>query len=222
LIQSQKLESIGTLAGGIAHDFNNVLNAILGFASIAQEVADGDNEDLKQSLDEIEIGANCAANLVEQILTFSRNSQVELSPVSLESVIEETVRFLRSTMLPVFQIDVSLDADCETVLANETQIHQVVTNLCTNAMQALGKGGGAIQVRLAGVSLSGTQETLTGELAAGRYVCLSVSDSGMGIAPEILHRLFDPFFTTKEVGEGTGLGLSMVHGIVVSMGAVWK
>ncbi len=218
LLQAQKLESVGTLAGGIAHDFNNILHAILGFNTLAQENMEKDSELLTQCLMEIEAGSRRAADLVSQILTFSRTSEIDYTPMTLQPLIEEALRFLRSSIPATIQIDKRIDPDCGPVLGNATQIHQVVTNLCTNAMHAMEAKGGSLTVSLEPLSIISRLETLCGPFEPGESVQLSVADTGTGIEPDLIERLIDPFFTTKGVGKGTGLGLAMVHGIVKSMG----
>jgi PAS domain S-box-containing protein len=217
LLQAQKLESVGTLAGGIAHDFNNILQAILGFNALAQENMEGDTELLTQCLDEIEAGSRRAADLVNQILSFSRTSEIDYRPLTLQPLIEEALRFLRSSMPATIRIDKRISPDCDHVLGNATQIHQVVANLCTNAMHAMEAKGGCLTVSLEPLSIGSRLETLCGPCEPGESVQLSVTDTGTGIEPKLIERLIDPFFTTKEVGKGTGLGLAMVHGIVRSM-----
>lgn len=218
LLQAQKLESLGTLAGGIAHDFNNILQSILGFCEMAQENANGNTELLTQCLQEIDTAGRRAADLVAQILTFSRATEVETKPLALQLLIEEANRFLRSSIPATIRMESKIDPDCPQVMANATQIHQIVTNLCTNAMHAMEEHPGVITVSLAPRSIDASLETLSGPLEPGEYVQLSVADSGTGIDPAVLQKVLDPFFTTKEVGKGTGLGLAMVHGIVTGMG----
>jgi PAS domain S-box-containing protein len=218
LLQAQKMESVGTLAGGIAHDFNNILQAILGFTSIARENTTGNTELLTQCLREIDAGGQRAADLVSQILTFSRTSDVEFKPLTLQTVIEEALRFLRSSIPTTIQIETKIGTECGPVMGNATQIHQVVTNLCTNAMHAMDEKGGVLAVSLERRSIDSLLETLSGPLEPGAYIELVVGDTGAGIERHLFERLLDPFFTTKEVGKGTGLGLAMVHGIVQEMG----
>lgn len=217
LIQAQKMESLGTLAGGIAHDFNNILQAILGFAHLARQGPAGRDDTVALCLREIETAAQRARDLVSQILTFSRKSDVARDPIPLGPEVEHALRFLRSALPSSIRIERAIAADCPPVLANATQIHQLVANLCTNAMYAMEQGGGVLRVSLAPVRLEAPLETLSGALEAGDYVRLEIADTGTGIPPELFDRLLDPFFTTREVGQGTGLGLAIVHGIVRSM-----
>ncbi|MCP3983424.1 MAG: response regulator [bacterium] len=218
LLQSQKLESLGTLAGGIAHDFNNVLQAILGFRQLASDNIHGDVETLSESLDEIERGGRRAADLVGQILTFSRRSTAAIEPLMLQPLIAGALQFIRSSIPATVRIESHIDPDCDQVAANPTQIHQLVTNLCTNAMHAMEEEGGVLSVSLTPRSIESPLETLSGRLEPGKYVELAIEDSGTGIEPAVLQLILDPFFSTKEVGKGTGLGLAMVHGIVSGMG----
>ncbi len=218
LRQAQKMKSVGTLAGGIAHDFNNILQAILGFTHIAQQNTEGNTELLSQCLREIDAGGQRAADLVTQILTFSRKSEVDFEPLTLQILIEDALRFLRSSIPTTINIEAKIDTNCGPVMANATQIHQVVTNLCTNAMHAMSENGGVLSVSLKPRSIDSLMETLSGPLEPGAYIELLVGDTGTGILPHLFDRLLDPFFTTKEVGKGTGLGLPMVHGIVKEMG----
>jgi PAS domain S-box-containing protein len=217
LLQAQKLESLGTLAGGIAHDFNNILHVILGFSKIATEHLNGKDEVMAQCLDEIDAGGRRAADLVNQILTFSRRTGVDINPLDLPPLIEEALRFIRSTIPTTIRIDSTIDPGCARVAADAAQIHQVTTNLCTNAMHAMEDGGGTLHVVLNPISVDSSLETLTGRLDAGKYIQLSVTDTGTGIDPEKMDQILDPFFTTKGVGKGTGLGLPVVHGIVKGM-----
>jgi len=217
LQHAQKMESLGTLAGGIAHDFNNILHGILGFTQIARERTTDDSDILTRCLQEIDAGGRRASDLVSQILTFSRKTELDREPLELQSVVKEALRFLRNSIPSSIQIESKIDQDCEQVLANSTQFHQVVTNLCTNGMHAMHDHAGILTVELSPYSGTEPRETLSGELRPGEYVELIVKDTGTGIEPQILERLLEPFYTTKETGKGTGLGLAMVHGIVKSL-----
>jgi PAS domain S-box-containing protein len=216
LRQSQKLEAIGTLAGGIAHDFNNILGAILGYGELAhQQSAPG--SPMRRHLDSVMHAAERAKNLVERILGFSRSGLGDRAPVNIQFVIEETLELLEASLPAGIRLESRIDAGDAAVIGDATYLHQVAMNLCTNAIQAMERGG-VLRVVLERVELS-AQRTLTrGSLAAGSYLRLAVSDTGIGIPPDVLERMFDPFFTTKGVGEGTGLGLSLVHGIVSDLG----
>jgi len=218
LRQSQKLEAIGQLVGGIAHDFNNILHALLGFCHLARRVEPENRAGLAECLDGIEVAGNRAADLVRQLLTFSRREQLHRATLYLEPVLDETMKLLRSTLPAAIEIERIPGAPCFPVLADATQLHQIVLNLCTNAAQAMEKRGGTLRVGLENASPEGPTLLNTGELPPGDYAVLSVADTGPGIDPEIIDRIFDPFFTTKETGQGTGLGLTTVHGIVLAMG----
>jgi PAS domain S-box-containing protein len=216
LRQSQKMEAMGTLAGGIAHDFNNILGAILGYGEMAQKSA-ADGSATRRYLDNVMNAGNRAKRLVERILAFSRSGLAERVPVHVESVVAEAVDLLRGSLPPDIPLEVSLAVGNASVIGDATQIHQVVMNLCSNAIQAMA-GGGTLGVTLDRLTLVAPKLFMNGRLAPGEYVRLAVSDTGSGIEPELLEHIFDPFFTTKGVGEGTGLGLSLVHGIVRDCG----
>jgi len=216
LKQSQKMEAIGTLAGGIAHDFNNVLGAILGYGELALQRATGD-PDLKRYLDNVMHAAERAKLLVERILGFSRSGLGDSVLVNVQAVVKETVELLEASLPVGIRIESTLTAGTAAVLGDPTYLHQVTMNLCTNAVQAM-HGGGVIEVALQRAHLGQVKTLARGSLAPGDYVRLTVADAGAGIPPAILERIFDPFFTTKQVGDGTGLGLSVVHGIVSDLG----
>lgn len=216
LRQAQKLEAIGTLAGGIAHDFNNILGSILGYGELARSGAEPDSA-LARYLDGVTNAGQRAKALVERILAFSRSGMGERVPVHVQSVVAEALDLLLPSLPPGISLTRALEAGDTAVVGDATQIHQVVMNLCTNAMHAMQEGG-ALAVSLT-LRRSETAVTLTtGGLPPGDYVCLMVRDSGEGIDPDAVSRIFDPFFTTKRVGVGTGLGLSLVHGIVTDLG----
>jgi signal transduction histidine kinase/CheY-like chemotaxis protein len=216
LRQSQKMEAIGTLAGGIAHDFNNILGAIIGYGELAQRQAP-EGSALRRYLDHIMKAAGRARALIDRILSFSRSGLTERVPVRVQAVVAETLLLLRASLPPKVRLEQDLLAADSTVIGDETRLHQVTMNLCTNAVQAM-REGGVLRVVLERVELSMPHALRRGQLAAGTYVHLMVSDTGTGIPPQIVDRIFDPFFTTKSVGEGTGLGLSLVHGIVADLG----
>ncbi|MGB6488090.1 MAG: ATP-binding protein [Steroidobacteraceae bacterium] len=216
LRQSQKMEAIGTLAGGIAHDFNNILGAIVGYGELAQQQAP-EGTPLRRYLDHIMQAAGRARALVDRILGFSRSGLSERAPVRVQPVVAETLQLLRASLPPQVRLEQELRAAESTVIGDETRLHQVTMNLCANAVQAMPEGG-VLRVVLEPVELSLPHALKRGQLAAGGYVHLTVSDTGTGIPPQIVDRIFDPFFTTKSVGEGTGLGLSLVHGIVADLG----
>jgi PAS domain S-box-containing protein len=216
LRESQKMEAMGTLAGGIAHDFNNILGAILGYGELAQQ-ASGEGSRVRRHLDQVMQAAGRAKALVERILAFSRSGLAEREPVHVQSVVNETLELLAASLPPAVRLERGLQAGDAAVVGDATQLHQVVMNLCTNAMHAM-SGGGVLSVILDRVEAASPRAISHGALSARPYVRLTVSDTGSGIAPAVLERMFDPFFTTKAVGRGTGLGLSLVHGIVGDLG----
>ncbi len=209
----QKMESIGTLAGGIAHDFNNILGAILGNVALARDEVGADHPALV-SLEEIHKASVRARNLVQQILTFSRREPQELVTQALRPVVEETHKLLRATLPARVELDVVLTDKPLYVLADATQVQQVLMNLCTNSWHALNDGAGHIGVGLDPVVLDVGAAQRLGGLPPGPYAHLWVSDTGIGMDAATRERIFEPFFTTKPVGQGTGLGLSVAHGIL--------
>ncbi len=214
LMQAQKMESIGTLAGGIAHDFNNILSSILGYTELTLDEVKK-NSDLEDNLQEIYTAGIRAKDLIKQILAFARQSDEEMKPVQVSAIVKEVLQFLRSSIPSTIEIRKNIQSD-SLIIGNATQIHQVMMNLCTNAAQAMEANGGTLAVGLRDVQLDETAGRVQSGLKPGGYVELQVSDTGQGIDPEILDSIFDPYFTTKGPGEGTGMGLSMVHGIVES------
>jgi PAS domain S-box-containing protein len=216
LRQSQKMEAMGTLAGGIAHDFNNILGAILGYGELAQK-GSPEGSRVRRHLDQVMHAGGRAKALVDRILTFSRSALAEREPVHVQSVVSDTLELLEASLPPGVRLEQRLQAGDAAVIGDATQFHQVVMNLCTNAMHAM-RGGGVLAVILERAELAAPLAVSHGPLSAGAYVRLAVSDTGTGIPPGVLERMFDPFFTTKVVGEGTGLGLPLVHGIVADLG----
>ena len=216
LRQSQKMEAMGTLAGGIAHDFNNILGAILGYGELAQK-ASAEGSVVRRYIDNVMHAAGRAKSLVERILAFSRSGLGERAPVNVQAVVAETLALLAASLPGRVQLQRKLEAGDAAVIADATQLHQVVMNLCTNAVQAMDDGG-VLEVRVDRAEVRERRSVLHGEVAPGPYVRVTVSDTGSGIEPQVLERMFDPFFTTKGVGAGTGLGLSLVHGIVADLG----
>lgn len=218
LRQSQKMEAIGTLAGGIAHDFNNILAAIMGNTELLQRILPPGSRE-QQRLQPILASCNRAVDLVQQILTFSRKSKQNRKPLHLAPIVKETLKLLRSTLPATIEIkrSVTCQPDEDIILADATQVHQIIMNLCTNAAHAIGDGSGIMEIAVSSIVLD--NDMIVGRyagLSAGRHVCLTVSDTGPGIPAEVLQRIFDPYFTTKGVGKGTGLGLAVVKGIVAS------
>jgi PAS domain S-box-containing protein len=217
LFQVQKMETLGTLAGGIAHDFNNLLTGIMGYQDLSLDTL-AEGHPSRECLNEARNACLRARELVDQILTFSRQSDGgERVPVDMAFVIEEARRFLRATVPATIQIEVTVGQNSR-VLADPTQLHQVLLNLGTNAAHAMRASGGVLRLSVTTVVLNPAQAAAHGNLPAATYLCLSVSDSGHGMDVETQKRIFDPFFTTKDVGEGTGLGLSVVHGIMRAHG----
>ena len=212
LRESQKMQAMGTMAGGIAHDFNNILSAILGNVSLAQQDTEPSSPSIT-SLLEIEKAGQRARDLVRQILTFSRNEPPKRIPIQLAEAVEETARMVKVTLPPSVTFQVVVKDTVASVLADATQVEQALLNLCTNAILAIGSHKGAVTMELFECDL---MQPLNGRLwlPAGKYVCVRVSDTGNGMSPETLDRIFEPFFTTRVVGQGTGLGLSVVHGIM--------
>jgi len=213
--QSQKMEAIGTLAGGIAHDFNNILFPIVGHTEMLIEDTPEDSPS-RDSLKEIYTAALRARDLVQQILAFSRQENSELKLMKMQSIIKEALKLIRSTIPTTITINQSLQPDCGAVKADPTQIHQIVMNLTTNAYHAMENDGGELKVVLKEVELS-QQDLIHTDLTPGRYACLTVSDTGIGITKDVIDKIFEPFFTTKEKSKGTGMGLSVVHGIIKNM-----
>ncbi len=208
------METLGTLAGGIAHDFNNLLTGIMGYQELALDTLDEDHPS-RHCLNESRNASLRARELVEQILTFSRQTGAgEPVTVDVATVIEDARRFLRATVPATIQIEVDIAPDCGRVVGDPTQLHQVLLNLGTNAAHAMRTGGGTLRIALRSFAFDSAEAGEHGNLPAGSYLRLTVSDTGHGMDAETQRRIFDPFFTTKEVGEGTGLGLSVVHGIV--------
>lgn len=216
LRQSQKMEAIGTLAGGIAHDFNNILFSILGYTELSLEIVEKDSL-LYSNLQEVLTAGNRAKDLVQQILTFSRQTDQELQPVRIDLIIKEALVLLRASLPTTIEIHKNIKSDAM-VLADPTQIHQILMNLCINAGQAMEGKNGILTIELKSLEID---TDFSGEhpfLESGPYINLNVSDTGKGMSPEVLTCIFDPFFTTRQRTDGTGLGLSVVHGIVKSCG----
>ncbi len=213
LHQAQKMESIGTLAGGIAHDFNNILGIILGNAELTKISLD-DGEPVDEYVEEIRVACFRAKKMVEQILVFSRKSEKEFSPISVNKIIGESVKLVRSTIPSTISISLKLPDMNETIIGDSTQISQVMLNLCTNASHAMRETGGTLDITVTGFGTKDKSLIKYYELAEGDYIEVMVSDTGHGISPGIIGRIFDPYFTTKGVGEGSGMGLAVVHGIV--------
>jgi signal transduction histidine kinase/ActR/RegA family two-component response regulator len=217
LQQVLKIQAIGTLAGGIAHDFNNILFPIVGYTELTMDEVSQDSVAHK-NLEEILKAANRAKDLVQQILTFSRQSDQERKPVKVQYIIKEAIRLLRASIPASIEIIFQIDEHCGPIKGDATQIHQVIMNLCTNAYQAMQEKGGKLEIKLTEVDI-GYEETIEKiGMQPGKHVQLSVTDEGCGMDQSVLDRIFEPYYTTKEQGKGTGLGLSVIHGIVKNHG----
>jgi signal transduction histidine kinase/CheY-like chemotaxis protein len=212
--QASRLESIGVLAGGIAHEFNNVLAAIIGFTELAAlDMAPSDPA--YRHLQSVLTAGHRAKELVQQILTFSRKNYPVRQPVSLPALAHEALSLIRASLPTTIAIVSHIDPEAGEVLADPTHLHQILMNLCTNAEHAMRQTGGTLEISISRVEVQGAGAG-TQALPPGPYVRLTVRDTGDGIPPEVLEHIFEPFFTTKAVGEGTGMGLAIVHGIVTS------
>ncbi len=212
LLQAQKMEAIGTLAGGIAHDFNNILSSIFGYSQLAKlQIAEP--EKAEKNIDQIIKGAQRASTLVQQILTFSRQSEYEKKSFKVSALLRETIKLLRASIPANIEIIENIMSNAA-VMADSTQIHQVIMNLCTNAYHAMSKTGGTLTIELKEIESSEIDSTADIKIQSGKYLKLSVSDTGHGIDEKISGKIFDPYFTTKGNSKGTGLGLAVVDGIV--------
>jgi len=213
LFQAHKMEAIGTLAGGIAHDFNNILASIMGYSELSlMELRE--NDPVLEYVEQINLAANRAKYLVRQILSFSRKNAPVQEPFLPSSIIKEALKLMRASLPSSIIIKEEIDQNCGEILADPTSLHQIMVNLCTNALHAIEDQNGEILVKLTQSYL--TEEETEGSISVkpGRYVLLSVSDTGVGMESKTAERIFEPYFTTKETGKGTGMGLSVVHGIV--------
>jgi PAS domain S-box-containing protein len=213
MVQAQKMEAMGTLAGGIAHDFNNILCAMLGLTELSLGNAELSSQ-TRKNLEAVLKSAGRAKDLIRQILTFSRHSQSECSPVRITMILKEAAKLLNASLPSSIQIVSSIQTNDDTVMADPTEIHQIVMNLGTNAAHAMKRTGGKLVYELTSVDLTTNQAALLSPLRPGPHVCLVVRDTGHGMSREIMESIFDPFFTTKAAGEGTGLGLTLVQRIV--------
>ena len=216
LRQSQKMEAIGTLAGGIAHDFNNILFPIIGYAEMTLESLPAGSPD-RRNLEEILNAADRARDLVAHILTFSRKSEKQMKPLLIQPIVKETLKLLRSTIPTSIQFQADI-RETGAVVADPTQIHQVMMNLCTNAYHAMQETGGLLRVIVGEAEVAPGVNGAPPDAAPGRYATIAVADTGAGIEKEAIDRIFEPYYTTKEQGKGTGLGLAVVHGIVAEHG----
>ncbi len=216
-LQAQKMAVLGTLAGGMAHNFNNILSAVLGYATLAQDDIPKTSPAWNH-VQNIIVAGERAADLVRQVLTFSRPSPSKRQPLQLSTLVQETVRMLRASVPSSVAIRTHFEANADTVCADPAQLQQVILNLGSNAAHAMRTTGGALDIQLDNVDALPGDVAPPPELQPGPYLRLTLQDTGVGMAPEVMARIFEPFFTTKDVGEGTGLGLALVHGIVTSHG----
>jgi signal transduction histidine kinase len=211
----QRMEAIGTLAGGVAHDFNNLLSVILACSEMSTEELPPDSP-AREKLEEIKVAARRGSDLVQQVLTFSRQEKQERRPLSMRAVVDEALRLLRLTLPSTVEIRCQME-ETGRVLASASQMHQMVVNLVTNAVHALGGDGGRLEVTLTTAQVGADEASSHPDLRPGRYIKLTVSDSGCGMDAATMGRIFDPFFSTKDVGEGVGMGLAIVHGVVAGV-----
>jgi signal transduction histidine kinase/DNA-binding response OmpR family regulator len=219
LRQAQKIQAIGTLAGGIAHDFNNILAAIMGYAELVRLRIPEDGR-AKDHLKQVLLATYRARDLVKQILTFSRQTEQERRPVYVHLIAKEALKLLRASLPSTIEIRHNIVSDLSAVMADPGEVHQILMNLCTNAHEAMREKGGILNVDLANVDLGVCEVARYPGLKPGLYLKLSVTDTGCGMNRRTVERIFDPYFTTKEKGQGTGLGLAVVHGIVANLGGI--
>jgi two-component system cell cycle sensor histidine kinase/response regulator CckA len=216
LAQAQKMEAIGTLAGGIAHDFNNILSAIMGYTELTLIDIPPDSA-LRNNLKQVLKAGGRAKDLVQQILTYSRQREREMQPVKINLIVNEALKLLRASLPSTIRINNNIASNLA-IMSDPTNIHQVIMNLCTNASHAMQENGGLLEVSLTDMDIDAEFAKHHPGLKPGKFVRLSVSDTGHGMPPEVIERIYDPFFSTKKKGEGTGMGLSVVHGIIKSHG----
>jgi len=217
LQQVMKMQAIGTLAGGIAHDFNNILFPIVGYTELTMDDIPEDSQ-ARRNLEEILKATHRAKELVQQILTFSRQGGQERKCLKIQFLIKEALKLLRATIPSSIEIESHVDENCGPIKGDPTQIHQVIMNLCTNAYHAMQASGGKLEVALKEVDISYERSQERVGMKVGPHLELTVTDSGHGMEPEVLERIFEPYYTTKEQGKGTGLGLSVIHGIIKNHG----
>ena len=215
LQQTYKMEAIGTLAGGIAHDFNNILGSILGYSELAKRHIDPESKQY-QHINQVVLAGNRAKALVQQILAFSRQSEKKHEALDLIPLIKETATMLRPSLPATIKINLNLPDKTSQIYGDPTELNQILLNLCTNAFHAMEKKGGSLSIELQECYLKDQCQEIS--IAPGHYLLLSVSDSGVGIPTDVKNRIFDPYFTTKDQGKGSGMGLSIVHGIMRSYG----
>ena len=215
LINAQKMEAMGTLASGIAHDFNNILSGIVGYSEVAMLLADS-NKQVSNILEKILEACDRAKSLINQVLSFSRQNYqaIDEEPVQVAPIISEVVKLLRISLPENIEIKENIDSNAGLIKASPTMIHQVIMNLCANAIYAMKVNGGTLLIELSTTMLDPDSSLINNYVKPGHYLKLTISDNGPGIPVDTMEKIFDPYFTTKEKGEGTGLGLSVVHGIV--------
>jgi signal transduction histidine kinase/ActR/RegA family two-component response regulator len=216
LRQAQKMEAIGTLAGGIAHDFNNILTPIIGYTEMAM-ITLTPNDPIQANLEEVLKASHRAKDLVKQILTFSRQTEHEIKPIRLIPLVKEVTQLLHGSVLPTIELRLTIEAARDIVKADPTQMHQVIMNLCTNAIHAMKVKGGTLEIGIRQLSINSRTRGSLSRLRFGTYVEILVKDSGHGMDRNVQDRIFEPFFTTKRSGEGTGMGLAVVHGIISAL-----
>ena len=221
LRQSQKMESIGTLAGGIAHDFNNILSGIIGYTELSKDNVPKNSPVVNYLNNALKL-TNRAGDLVSQILAFSRKNVDEEKPIDIAPILKEALKLLRSTLPSTIEIEKNIDESSAVLIGDPSSIHQIVMNLVTNAAQSIKKDTGIIRISLTSERLDETDLAENNHATPGMFIKLTVQDNGSGIDPSSINHIFDPFFTTKEVGKGTGMGLSVVHGIVTAHGGLIK
>jgi signal transduction histidine kinase len=216
LHRAQKMEAIGTLASGIAHDFNNILTGLIGHAELAGKEAPAKSR-TKERIDYILTASLRARDLVNQILTYTRQSEQTHEPVEIRLIVKEALKLLQATLPAEIKIQHAITRESGFVMGNASELHQVVLNLCTNAAHAMATKGGTLSVRITNHHRKQPRSVTTGELGPDAYTCLTIADTGCGMTDETIDRIFEPYFTTKEQGEGTGLGLAVAHGIVTRL-----
>jgi nitrogen-specific signal transduction histidine kinase/ActR/RegA family two-component response regulator len=213
--QAQKMEAIGTLAGGIAHDFNNTLSIILGYTNLTLQMTE--DSQIQHNLQHVFNAGERAKAMIQQILTFSRKSDPERKAVYLHEAVVEALKLLRASLPTTIEIHQNIpDGIQDVVFADTTQIHQVMMNLCTNAAHAMRETGGVLEVHMSIRHIDYVFTLQHPELQPGAHVCLTIGDTGCGMEADVVERIFEPYFTTKDVGEGTGMGLAVVHGIIAN------
>lgn len=213
LRKAQQAQAIGTLAGGIAHEFNNILWIIMANAELAAGNLPEGNA-ARKNLQRVEKACSRGADLVQQILSFSRQDEHRSRPLDIMPIVKELLKFLRASIPTTIEIRQNISTQSATIMADPSQMHRTLINLCTNAVDAMGENPGVLEISLIDVELDQDDTALHHDMAPGEYIRLSVKDTGIGMEPEVMERIFEPFFTTKDVGEGRGMGLAVIHGIV--------